>query len=187
MHRTVLNRRRQNGWTLIELMAAVAVLAILAGLALRGYGSSLDAARADEAATALLNGLTLAKAHAAADEVVVGLCPSVDGTACSDGGHWESGWIVFADRRGNGTRDADEPVYQVQPALPRRVHLVTSAGRTRLRFQPTGSNGFSNTTFTLCDGRGKSRATAFVLANDGRLRSAEPTDEQRVAACAPTR
>jgi len=51
------------------------------------------------------------------------------------------------------------------------VHLISTAGRTHLRFQPTGSNGGSNVTFTLCDGRGPNFAVSWIMSNAGNLRS----------------
>jgi type IV fimbrial biogenesis protein FimT len=55
------------------------------------------------------------------------------------------------------------------------VHLRSTAGRTRLVYQPNGGNAGSKVTFTLCDGRGAARAATLVLANDGRLRGGTPT------------
>ena len=57
------------------------------------------------------------------------------------------------------------------------MHLRSTAGRTRLVFQPNGGNAGSNVTFTLCDGRGAATATTLVLANDGRLRAGTPTPD----------
>ena len=80
-----------------------------------------------------------------------------------------------ADIDGDRQRSANETLLQAEPALPRSVHLRSTAGRTRLVFQPNGGNAGSNVTFTLCDGRGAAQATTLVLANDGRLRTGKAT------------
>ncbi len=82
-----------------------------------------------------------------------------------------------------GERVADVPIVHVQAALGAKVHLITSSGRTRIRFQPNGGNAGSNATFTLCDGRGASRATAFVMANSGNLHGATPKADAVSEAC----
>ncbi len=99
------------------------------------------------------------------------LCPSNDGVACASGYHWEGGWIAFAATHAGSDRTADEPILLRQPALPSKVHLITSAGRTRVRFQPSGGNAGSNVTFTFCDGRGAASASAYAMANNGALHS----------------
>jgi type IV fimbrial biogenesis protein FimT len=63
--------------------------------------------------------------------------------------------------------------------------LRTTAGRTRLVFQPDGSAAGSNVTFTLCDGRGPQRAVALVMNNAGALR-AVPAAAAQAQACVAT-
>ncbi len=174
---------RQYGFTLIELAIALAIVAILATIGTQSFASVLHAARASSAGSSLLESLTLARSAAASHEVDVVLCPSSDGTSCTAGFHWESGWIAFADIHEDGERSADEPIVHVQAALGAKVHLITSSGRTRIRFQPNGGNAGSNATFTLCDGRGPTRATAFVMANSGNLHGATPKAETVTEAC----
>ncbi len=84
-----------------------------------------------------------------------------------------NGWIAFAATHTGSDRTADEPVLVRQQALPRKVHLVTSAGRTRVRFQPSGGNAGSNVTFTFCDGRGRCRRARM------RWRTAVPSIPRR--------
>ena len=84
--------------------------------------------------------------------------------------------MVFADLNGNRLPDAHETRLAGGEALPENVHLRTTAGRTRLVFQPNGGNAGSNVTFTLCDARGPSKATTLVLSNSGSLRTGTPTD-----------
>lgn len=169
----VQRRQRQSGLTLVELAIALAIVAILGLIGTQGFASVIHASRASSAGSSLLESLTLARSAAAMHAVDVVLCPSSDGVNCSAGYHWEDGWIAFADADENGEHDDGEPIVRVQTALPAKVHLITSSGRTRIRFQPNGGNAGSNATFTLCDGRGASRATAFVMANSGNLHAAE--------------
>lgn len=163
-----------SGFTLIEALIAMAVLAILAALALPAAGNAIAAANAGEARTALLESMTLAVRRASVAGTHVVVCPGDNG-GCRDGIDWSGGWIVFADGNADRMLQPGERILREQPALADGVHLRSTAGRTRLVFQANGGNAGSNVTFTLCDKRGAKKATALVLANDGRLRGSTPT------------
>jgi type IV fimbrial biogenesis protein FimT len=85
--------------------------------------------------------------------------------------------MAFADINGNRTRDTNETLVVQTGPIDRSVHLHSTSGRTRLVFQPNGSNAGSNVTFTLCDARGSDYAIALVLSNSGHLRVGSPSRE----------
>jgi type IV fimbrial biogenesis protein FimT len=179
-----IHRHNQKGMTLFELVCALAVVAIIAVLASRGASAAIYASRTGSGLASLMAALTRARSVAASTEVDVVLCPSADGETCHSGYHWEGGWIAFQATKPGSNRVAGEPLVLSQPAFPPRVHLITSAGRTRIRFQGNGGNAGSNATFTLCDGRGARSASAYAMANNGNLH-ATPADSGNVAlACA---
>jgi type IV fimbrial biogenesis protein FimT len=162
------------GFTLIEALIALAVAGFLLGIAVPAWSGALEAAHATSARAVLLESLTRSISHAALTGSEVVLCPG-DAGGCRNSIDWSRGWIAYADIDGNRRRDANETLLYSQSALTGRVHLRSTAGRTRLVFQPNGGNAGSNVTFTLCDGRGAARAATLVLANDGRLRAGTPT------------
>jgi len=171
------SRERLMGFTLIELLCTIAILAIVTTLASRSVSAAVNAARTSNSVASLFSALTRARSFAASQGVDVVLCPSIDGTHCAAGYHWEAGWIGFAATHPGSDRTSDEPILLHQTALPPKVHLITSVGRTRVRFQPSGGNAGSNVTFTFCDARGARSASAFAMANNGSLQSvaADPT------------
>ncbi len=175
---------RPHGFTLIELMIALTLAAILLGVALPAFSSGIDAARASDARSALLASLMTASHKAALTSRHAVLCPSVDGVGC-DGKSpdWSAGWIVFLDHDGNRERDASETLVHQQPPLAARVHLRSTAGRTRIVFQGNGGNAGSNVSFTLCDGRGPAKAQSLVLNNRGGLRAGTPSTQALAATC----
>jgi type IV fimbrial biogenesis protein FimT len=134
----------------------------------------MDRAHSASTQAALLASMTRSITHAAVAGSEVVLCPG-NGSGCRDTPDWSGGWIAYADIDGNRQRGPNETLLQAEPALAGGVHLRSTAGRTRVVFQPNGGNAGSNVTFTLCDGRGPTQATTLVLANDGRLRSGKPT------------
>jgi type IV fimbrial biogenesis protein FimT len=166
-------RRRNHGLTLPELLGAMAIAAILAGIAMPMVSGTLHAARAADARTSLLRTYQSAIRHASVAGVHVVACPSTTDNGCRDSIDWSSGWLLFEDRDGDRQHNESELVLASFPPLAERVHLRSTAGRKRLVFQPSGGNAGSNVTLTLCDGRGADKAVQMVMANDGRLRESK--------------
>jgi type IV fimbrial biogenesis protein FimT len=173
------------GITLIELLMAIAVLGVLLGVAMPAFSGAAEATRATSARTALmgsflaaLNGATIANAR-------TDLCPSSDGNTCLDSTDWSNGWIAFVDADGDRERQSGEQILSQQPALAGKVRLHSTAGRTRIEVQASGSVAGSNVTFTLCDGRGASHAKSLVLSNKNTLTAGMATPEAVAATCVP--
>ena len=173
--------QRMRGFTLIEAVIVLAVGGILIGVAVPAWSGAVDSVHSASTQAALLESMTRSISHAAIAGSEVVLCPG-DSGGCRDTPDWTGGWIAYADIDGNRQRGANETLLQAEPALAGSVHLRSTAGRTRLVFQPNGGNAGSNVTFTLCDGRGAAQATSLVLANDGRLRAGKAS-AARAEAC----
>ena len=178
------NLRKEAGVTLIELVTVLAIVAIVATFAARGASAAMNAGRTSNSVASLYAALTRARSSAATGGVDVVMCPSTNGTSCAPGFHWENGWIAFAATHPGSNRTADEPILLYQQALPPKVHLITSVGRTRVRFQPSGGNAGSNATFTFCDGRGPRSASAYAMANNGTLHAVAVDAAYVAQACA---
>lgn len=169
--------RKDAGFTLIELMIAVAVVAILLGLGVPAWHSVVSATHSSSARELLYEATLAAGNHAMVAGNAAVLCASTDGVQCSGGSDWSHGWIAFSDTNRDRTRSNDERLLRVQGALPDGVHLRGTAGRSRLVFQPMGGTPGSNVTFTLCDKRGAAKASTVVMANNGRLRLSKPSQQ----------
>ena len=167
-------RHRNAGFTLIEAVIAMSVAGILAGVAIPALRDAAEAGRSGAAKGTLVESWMVSTSHAANAGSEVVLCPG-DAGGCRGGTDWSRGWIAFADLDGDRTRSARETLLKQAPPLGGRVHLRSTAGRTRMVFQPNGSNAGSNITWTLCDGRGPESAVTIVVANNGRVRTGAPT------------
>lgn len=92
---------RQSGFTLIELMVAVAVVAILLGLALPSFQGSMRSSRVTTTTNELLASLSLARTEAIRGLGPAGVCPSANGDDCNSA-DWAVGWIVWREDRAAG-------------------------------------------------------------------------------------
>ena len=132
-------RAHARGFTIIELMTALVIAAILMAVAIPSFRNASLGSQLSAAANNLLASVQLARSEAIKRNVAVTLCASANGTTCAGGGGWEQGWVV---------RAAAE-VIQSQQALP-DGYLVTQAGGTvPLNFQPIGI-GATAAAFTVC-------------------------------------
>ncbi len=134
-------RANDAGFTLLELMVTVAVLAILAAIALPNFQGVLRANRVATASNDLLAALSLARSEAIKNTHGAGVCASTAGTAC-DGATWAEGWLVWADTNGNQLFDGSETVLKYTQA---RTGLLGNAADDKI---------------IAFDGRGRRRAAA---------------------------
>ncbi|QSX78301.1 GspH/FimT family pseudopilin [Agrilutibacter solisilvae] len=167
--------RLSRGFTLFELIAAMAVAAILLGIALPAFSHARAAASAGSVRADLAATLIDAVRHASVTGTEVIVCPSGGSLQCSGQTLWDAGWMAYADLDGDRSRDPGETLVDQVHAIDQRVHLRSTRGRTKLVFQPNGSNAGSNVTFTLCDARGTDYAVTLVMSNAGVMRTGTPT------------
>lgn len=177
MHREVHSR----GFTLIELMMALAVAAILAMVGAPALGGLLARTRISSAGATIAGALRHARAAAVMHNARVLVCPSDDGRHCRQGYEWQHGWIVAPDADGDRKADAGRPPFAVFAAMPPGARVITSAGRTHITFHPDGDAAGSNARFTVCHA-GQKEGRSVVVSNSGRVRSAKP-DPERLQAC----
>lgn len=122
MHRHILkNGNKIKGFSLIELMVALAILSILLALSLPNFQDIIESSITNSQAKSLMTTLNLARSEAIKRGTEVGLCASDDGADCN-AGTWSDGWIVFVDSNGDadgdaGSIDAGDIVIRVFEAL----------------------------------------------------------------------
>jgi type IV fimbrial biogenesis protein FimT len=159
---------RPRGYTLIETLVTLAVLAAVAGWALPSFRElALNVARTREV-NGFLQAVYLARSEAIKRNGVISLCPSPDGMACTAAADWHGGWIVFVNlnRDSPAVRDAGEDLLRAYPAWD--AGRIT-ANRTTLSFRAFGQSGVT-ATVTFCDARGSDAARAVIISQTGRPR-----------------
>lgn len=146
--------RKSLGFTLIELMFSITVLAILLGLAAPSYRTFITSNRLTAQANELVADLSLARNEAASRSRNVQVCIASSPTSCEgSGSDWAAGWIVWGDNNNNGSLEANEVIKYVEP-LAGSVSMTASgpSNTSVLVYLPFGglSAGSTSWTFTLC-------------------------------------
>ena len=164
------------GFTLLELMVVVAIVAVLLSLGAPALGRSLSLQRQRVAVQALFAGFNLARREAIVRAAAVTVCPLArTGAGCGD--DYRLGWQVFADPDRDQRRAAErEPLLRVYPALPPGMVVTNRAGtRTSDEAVTWYPDGTARRTLTLqlCDRHsGGGAAYSLVLNGVGRARIA---------------
>jgi general secretion pathway protein H len=97
-------RRDAEGFTLIELMVTIAVVALLAAVAAPAMVTLMNSNRLSSSAGELTAALQLARAEAVRRSATVTVCGSADGVACTNGANWAN-WIVLGTNNINAGTD----------------------------------------------------------------------------------
>jgi type IV fimbrial biogenesis protein FimT len=159
-------RQGSHGVTLIELCFAVAVVAVLAGLAVPSMRTALRNAAMRGATLELLTGLQQTRASSIAQARPGVLCLVDAGGNCLGKGGTARAWAAFLEGRDGRTPLAGG-------SLPRGLEL--RATRVKLSFWPD-SLASTTSTLTICDRSGLAPPRALVISQNGRVRLAAGAD-----------
>lgn len=182
---------QMRGFTLLEALVSLALVALLASLATPAFGDLIRNNRMTSSLNRFVSTLQLARSAAVTSGWSVVLCKSGDGFSCTSADGWEQGWMVFEDRN-NDRRcddsdtdlrcDNDHGAILWQETRPGTAEMtLRGSGNTanRVVFFPTGfARGYAGT-LTLCDARGLAAARGVVLSVTGRPRVATNGDNLR--------
>jgi type IV fimbrial biogenesis protein FimT len=173
--------RKETGMTLIEMLTALAIIAVLATAAAPGFSDLIASSGRAAAVNAFLHGLFLARSEAIKRAEVVSLCPSADRQTCSRGAAWRDGWIVFVNtnRDQPPQRDPDEPLLTLNEGW---AHGHIASNRPAYSFRPYAQSAV-NGTITFCDRRGAAHARAIIISQTGRPRLTQRDASDRPLRC----
>lgn len=163
--------RPARGFTLIELMVVLVLLAITLSLGVPSFQKLLHDNRLRAESSRFLGAINMARSEAVMRNVPVSICPSamaLTGKAeCS--GTYASGWIVYANADKDKIVDADtDEVLQIFEGLPAGYRLTNRSGSRAafelINYLPDGSS-HRNRTLLFCAPRGTTDESLSIVIN----------------------
>jgi type IV fimbrial biogenesis protein FimT len=142
----------QAGFTIIELLIVVTIVAIIAAVAAPSLRTMIITNQVRTVTSGLLNDIALSRSESSKRSQRVVMCASTDMSTCS-GSAWGGGWISFVDANNDQQRDTattNEPLIRVKEAAPVSVKIITEpAGLSMIGFRSFGIIDAAKT-FTIC-------------------------------------
>lgn len=130
------------GFTLIELMVVLVIVAVLLAIALPSFSVLTLRTKLRSYTNDIVTSVHLARSEAIKRNREITLCVSnSDGTDCNGSGTWDQGWIVLDD--------PNDMVIKWQQAAPSDITLKEKDGIHTIKFKSSGLNG-TPATFYLC-------------------------------------
>ena len=191
-----MDKSRQQGFTLMELLITLTVASILVGLMIPNMRDFIRNNRLSTAVNDMLHSLQVARTEAIKRQngnvVWCGTSNPSAATPTCDYTNF-TGWIVFQDNApANWQHDAGEPLIESHDVLDPSITVKTDATDRIVSFSPSGFANLAGvrvpvTTIVLCDIRGvvqygtQASARTLIIAPTGRARASSTWNDVNVS------
>lgn len=162
-----------HGFTLIEFLVVLAILAVSLGFAIPGMGALAERTHVAVTTRNLGHTLQWARSQAVSRNLPVGVCPRSPEALAECGSDYGDGWLVFEDQNGDRKLGRGDVLLKVHPTptFPFRVlnRLGSREVNTTIFFKPNGFSGQAMTLVVCPSARSLEHSVGLVLNNLGRL------------------
>ncbi len=132
-----MNHLKQRGFTLLELMITVAILAIILAIGVPSFLSTIAKSQITTQTNNMLAALNTTRMLAIKNNTGFSICASSDGASCTANTAWNQGWIIFRDTNRNRAVDG-EAISNVGTAVP-TLNITGPAAITAITFGADGA------------------------------------------------
>ncbi len=141
MKKNTNNKKHSSGFTLIELIVTVSIVAILSSIAAPSFRSMLENNKASVAANEMVSVLLLARSEALKRRNNVTVCTSINQTTCGGVNEkdFSKGWIVFVDCNKDQVRTTSATVDCGNAALESETVIKAGLGTQGMNVNKGGT------------------------------------------------
>ena len=159
------------GFTLLELIVTLAVVAILAGLGIPAMGQWLENAKARSLQYALIHSIQYSRKQAVHLRLPITLCPGIENCETK----WTENILIFNDSNANRSLDADERLLRsIKIGAPGK-YLDYNRKNPFIRFTSIGRAGNAGS-LKYCRTETGENNFRIVIAPVGRVRIADESN-----------
>ena len=168
--------KKHSGFTLVELMVTVAILAIVTAVALPNFGDFIRKTKVDNEISELHRLLLTARNTAINTDQNVTICAIGTGSKCTGGSGWKNDIVVFIDANSNSTLDAGEEVIRRKEAADSNDRMeFTSAS---IIYTPSGRTTVDTSgTFKYCPKEHVDDSRGIEVSASGRVYATADQDK----------
>ncbi|XOV82194.1 MAG: GspH/FimT family pseudopilin [bacterium] len=157
--------RQIYGFTLLELLTAMAMAAVIMAMAIPGMQSLVHSYQARTALQDLRAGIHLARQTAINKNVNVIICPR-QGNTCGPRNTWHAGAIIFEDRDNSRTRTPDDIIVGfLNPIDSGQIYWRAFRSRSYLQFTGSGLTAWQNGNLLYCPNNGDPTLARQLILN----------------------
>jgi len=143
------------GFTILELMITLGIVAILVAVGVPGFRSVIMDNRMVSQANLLVTSVNVARSNAVKYQRNAAVCSSTNHDAavptCSGATDWSTGWIVWVDKDRDGATDANEIISVNGPLND--ASTLTSTAAVGFAYDSRGFGILGGDDLMLCDDR----------------------------------
>jgi type IV fimbrial biogenesis protein FimT len=163
--------RTTRGFTLIELVVTMTVLAILAALAAPNFADFMRRNAVETQANEFLGALRLARSTAISQNRFVSICPSKNASAaepaCEDSNDFSVGWIMYTSPASSAVYASTDKLVRVAQSVS-NVSLIAQNEGKIITFSARGSSPAGALSLFLCAKRGGDAVGQSTIRATGR-------------------
>lgn len=145
--------RRSSGFSLIELMTAVVVFAILTALALPSMSDFMKRNAVTTQTNEFLGAIRFARSTAVTRGTLVSICPSTTSSSatpvCATSGTFETGWLLYTSKTAGAVYAATDELLRVGQSVT-NASIQGSASVPVVTFDGRGSSTYGALSFYVC-------------------------------------
>lgn len=170
----MVGNMKQQGFTLVELIVACAIIAILASSMSSSFAFLIEQARVQKDVSRLLLMIQTTRQYSINHASTTVLCPSADKINCVR--NWKLPLMLFVDSNLNKKRDSAESIIMsFDPFV--EVDTLIDYPKTQIRFNDSGMANFYNGTLSYCLNQ---NIEGIVISRIGRIRFAQDLDGDHI-------
>lgn len=160
--------RKQQGFTLHELLVSMAIFATIVSLSLPSIKNNIDRNRVYQATTDIYRLLIYTRSQAINLNKVTTLCASSDKRNCEKTRDWSGlSLMIFIDLNNNGIRDDKDRILQIHQAenLDGFIHYRAFQNKSYIQWLPTGATNYQSGNITYCLNNKNEKEAKILIMN----------------------